>query len=100
MEVEVKEVGPSEIRVVVRGETHTLLAPLIEELNARDDVEFAGYDVPHPLKEEGVIYLRVKDGLDPKKVLREAAIKLVEEYEGLERSFREEMERRVATGET
>ncbi len=97
MEIEVEEVGPSEIRVVIKGETHTLLSPIVEELNARDDVEFAGYDVPHPLKEEGVIFLRVRDGLDPRKILREAVEKLIKEYEGLEKSFREELER-LATG--
>ncbi len=97
MEIEVEEVGPSEIRVVIKGETHTLLSPIVEELNTRDDVEFAGYDVPHPLKEEGVIFLRVRDGLDPRKILREAVEKLIKEYEGLEKSFREELER-LATG--
>ncbi len=93
MDIEVKEVGPSEIRVVIKGETYTLLTPIVEELNARDDVEFAGYDVPHPLKEEGIIFLRVRDGLDPRKILRETVEKLIKEYEGLEKSFREELER-------
>lgn len=93
MDIEVKEISNSEIRIFVKGETYTLLTPIVEELNSREDVEFAGYDVPHPLKEEGIIFLRVKDGLDPKKILREAVKRLIEEYDGLERSFRKEMER-------
>lgn len=93
MDVEVKEVGPSEIRVIVKGETYTLLTPIVDELNLREEVEFAGYDVPHPLKEEGIIFLRVKDGLNPRKVLREAVEKLIDEYDGLEKSFREELEK-------
>jgi len=93
MEIEVEEVAPNEIRLLVRGETYTLLTPVVEELNSREDVEFAGYDVPHPLKEEGGIFLRVKEGLDPREVLKETVRLLIGQYEELERNFREELEK-------
>jgi len=92
MEIKVEDVAPNEIRVLVKEETYTLLTPLVEELNSRDDVEFAGYDVPHPLKEEGIIFLRVKEGSDPRKVIKETVKLLIKQYEELEESFKKDME--------
>ena len=98
MEVEVKEKSPNEIHIYVRGETYTLLVPIAEELNSMDDVEFAGYDVPHPLKEEGILYLRVREGKDPRSILKEAVGKIIEEYENLEKSFKEELDAFLSGG--
>ena len=93
MEVKVEDVTPNEIRVIIEGETYTLLTPIVEELNSRDDVEFTGYDVPHPLKEEGLIFLRVKEGSDPRAVLKDAISSLIGEYDKLEKSFKRELEK-------
>lgn len=91
MELEIMNISSNEIRVVLRGETHTLLNPLVEELNSLEEVEFAGYDVPHPLKEESVLFLRVRDGLNPREVLRMGIESLISKYESLERSFSEQL---------
>ncbi|MEM0295391.1 MAG: RpoL/Rpb11 RNA polymerase subunit family protein [Candidatus Korarchaeum sp.] len=91
LDIEVINVSSKEVRVVVRGETYTLLDPLVDELNSLEEVEFAGYDVPHPLKEESVLFLRVRDGLNPRDVLRECVRRLMEKYEMLERSFVEQV---------
>ncbi|MCS7102927.1 MAG: hypothetical protein NZ992_03490 [Candidatus Korarchaeum sp.] len=91
MDLEVINVSSKEIRVVVRGETYTLLDPLVDELNSMEEVEFAGYDVLHPLKEESVLFLRVRDGLNPKDVLKDSVRRLMEKYEVLERSFIEQV---------
>ncbi len=93
MEVKVEDVAPNEIRVIIKGETYTLLTPIVEELNSKDCVEFAGYDVPHPLKEEGLIFLRVKEGSDPRAVLKDAINSLIKEYDNLEKSFKGELEK-------
>ncbi len=79
------------MRVLIRGETHTLLSPLVEELNSLEEVEFAGYDVPHPLKEESVLFLRVKEGLNPREVLKRAVRELIGKYEIIGNSFIEEL---------
>lgn len=91
MEVEVVKVSGNEIRLIVRGETYTLLDPLVDELNSLEEVEFAGYDVPHPLKEESVLFLRVREGMDPREVLRDSVRRLIWKYEEVERSFLEQM---------
>lgn len=91
MDIEVINVSSNEIRVIVRGETYTLLDPLVDELNSLEEVEFAGYDVPHPLKEESVLFLKVRDGLNPRGVLKESVRRLMEKYEMLEKSFVEQV---------
>jgi len=91
LEVEVVKVSGNEIRLIVRGETYTLLDPLVDELNSLEEVEFAGYDVPHPLKEESVLFLRVREGMDPREVLRDSVRRLIWKYEEVERSFLEQM---------
>lgn len=91
MDIEIVDVSSNEIRVVIRGETYTLIDPLVDELNSSEEVEFAGYDVPHPLKEESVLYLRVREGLNPREVLKGSIRRLMGKYEALERSFVEQL---------
>ncbi len=91
MEIEIVNISSNEIRVLIKGETHTLLSPLVEELNSLEEVEFAGYDVPHPLKEESLLFLRVKEGMNPREVLKEAIKGLIGKYEIIGNSFIEEL---------
>jgi len=91
MEVEVKEKSNTELEVRIKGETYTLIVPIAEKLSEFDEVVFAGYDVPHPLVEEGVIYLRVREGSDPLSLLRKATEMVIKEFEELESSFKEEL---------
>ncbi len=91
MEVIIKEKSSTELEVRVKGETYTLIVPIAEKLSEFDEVVFAGYDVPHPLVEEGVIYLRVKEGVDPLLMLRRATEAVIREFEELESSFKEEL---------
>jgi DNA-directed RNA polymerase subunit L len=78
LKIEKKEKNLLSIRVY--GETYTLLDPLTDVLLRMDGVEFAGYDVPHPLKEEGVLTVRTRDGVSPDKVILEALNKLKAEF--------------------
>ncbi len=79
------------VTVRVRGETYTLLDPLVKALH-EVGVDFAGYDVPHPLKEEGVLYVRSKEG-DPVRKIFEALRLLKEEFGALKESVEEELRR-------
>ncbi|MGB9631175.1 MAG: RpoL/Rpb11 RNA polymerase subunit family protein [Candidatus Methanodesulfokora sp.] len=80
MELKVEKREKNLLSVRVYGETYTLLDPLTDVLLRMDGVEFAGYDVPHPLKEEGVLTVRTKDGVSPDKVIIEALNRLKEEF--------------------
>ncbi|HDM92183.1 MAG TPA: hypothetical protein ENG69_02175 [Candidatus Korarchaeota archaeon] len=90
MEVSVERDGDLAI-IRVKGETYTLLDPLVKALH-EIGVDFAGYDIPHPLKEEGVLYVRCKDE-DPVRKVFEAIRRLKEVYGELRDSLQSELER-------
>ncbi len=91
LEVVVKEKSETELEIRVKGETYSLIVPLAERLSEFEEVIFAGYDVPHPLIDEGVLYLRVKEGVDPLSTLKKAAEMVINELEELEDSFKREL---------
>jgi len=90
MEVSVERDGDLAI-IRVKGETYTLLDPLVKALH-EIGVDFAGYDIPHPLKEEGVLYVRCKDE-DPVRKVFEAIRRLKEVYGEFRDSIKSELER-------
>ena len=90
MEVSVERDGDLAI-IRVKGETYTLLDPLVKALH-EISVDFAGYDIPHPLKEEGVLYVRCKDE-DPVRKVFEAIRRLKEVYGEFRDSIKSELER-------
>ena len=53
------------------------------KLLERDDVTFAGYKMPHPLKEEVVVSVLAGQGRDPVFVLSEAVSGLIADVEQL-----------------
>jgi len=92
MIVKVKRTGPREVMIEVRGETYTLLDPLTHMLHRLEGVEFAGYDIPHPLEERGILYVRSAEG-DPVELVLTAVKMLREEYSELKSSLIEELKR-------
>ncbi len=92
LRIEIKRTKPNEIEIDVYGETYTLLVPLAQSLLALDHVEFAGFDVPHPLENKGVLYVRVKEG-DPLDAVFTAIKNLKDEYNELKSSLLEELGR-------
>lgn len=61
------------IEMEVGGEGHTLLNLLQDSMHAHNDVRMAGYTKPHPLMDRSSLFITVKKGKDPKKVLIESA---------------------------
>jgi DNA-directed RNA polymerase subunit L len=62
----------TELRIEVEGAGHSLCNLLQKRLLEDENVDMAGYDVPHPLASSSVIYVRTKDGVKPEKALRGA----------------------------
>jgi DNA-directed RNA polymerase subunit L len=50
----------NELRIQIEGEGHSLLNLLQKTLLEDDTVEMAGYDVPHPLIDRAILYVRKK----------------------------------------
>jgi len=76
MNVKVLEKGPNELRIEVEGEGHTFCNVLQKVLLEDETIEMAGYNVPHPLVSNPIIYVRTKGKRHPETALREAMGKI------------------------
>lgn len=81
MKVKVLKKAPGELKIEVEGAEHGLCNLLQKKLLEDENVDQAGYDVPHPLASNPVIYLRMKGSAKPEAALLEAAKKAREENE-------------------
>ena len=70
----------------VQGETHTLFSPLLDYLLKHPDVEYAMYDVDHPLLQNVKFRMKTKNR-DPIEVLKEVVQKIVQDID----EFREKL---------
>ncbi|MCW3975250.1 MAG: DNA-directed RNA polymerase subunit L [Candidatus Bathyarchaeota archaeon] len=60
----------NEMKIELDGEDHTLGNLIQHTLLMDKDIEFAGYDLPHPLSRKPIIYLRTKKGLKVENVFK------------------------------
>ena len=73
MKVNVLKKTKNEVRVEIEGVGHSLCNLLQKRLLEDDAVDLAGYDIPHPLASNPIIYVRTKDDVKPEEALEKAA---------------------------
>lgn len=78
---------PNELRIEIEGEGHTFCNPLQKALLEDKEVEMAGYDIPHPLISNPIVYIRTKEGRKPETALQEAVEKLRKRSDEFRRAF-------------
>ncbi len=78
MEIKTLKNVKNELKIQISGEGHTFCNLLQQTLLEDGDVEMAGYDQPHPLVPEPIIYIRMKGEKSPSKALERALIKIKE----------------------
>jgi DNA-directed RNA polymerase subunit L len=78
-----------ELKIEIEGAGHGLCNLLQKKLLEDKSVDAAGYDIPHPLASNPVIYVRMKGIVKPEEALRKAAEKARETNE----VFSKELER-------
>ena len=71
------------------GEGHTLGNPLARRLLLHQNVEFAAYEVPHPLEDAMKVTLMSDGSQTPGKCVEEALDSLVKDIRSLESSLAE-----------
>lgn len=64
----------------IRGTDTTLIMPLLEELNANEDVKIARFINKHPELEDTALYIQMKKG-DPVEAIKKAADALAVYFE-------------------
>ncbi len=94
MQLRVLKRAPGELKIEIAGEGHTLCNLLESVLLEDEDVEFAGYDIPHPLISNPVISIHTKNGKKPEEALKEAVEKILQRGKELAEEFNKALEER------
>jgi DNA-directed RNA polymerase subunit L len=73
LKVKVLKKEANELKIEVEGAGHGLCNLLQKKLLEDESVDMAGYDIPHPLASNPVIYVRMKGSAKPEAALIKAA---------------------------
>jgi len=76
LQLKILKRNSQELKLEIEGEGHTFCNLLESVLLEDRSVEFAGYDVPHPLISNTIIFIRTKKGKKPEEALIEAIEKI------------------------
>lgn len=76
MKINIVKKSGNELKIEIVGGSHGLCNLLTKRLLEDKTVEFAGYDVPHPLASSPNIYLRMKGKAKPEDALLRAVDKV------------------------
>jgi DNA-directed RNA polymerase subunit L len=87
MKVKVLQKSANELKIEVEGASHAICNLLQKRLLEDADVDLAGYDVPHPLASNPIIYVRTKGDVKPDAALRKA----IEKAEEMNKDFGKEL---------
>ena len=68
-----------ELEFIVHGESHGVCNALRHNLMQNPDVEYAVYNIDHPLTGEPDMTIKTKRGKRPRKVLKKAASQLTDD---------------------
>jgi DNA-directed RNA polymerase subunit L len=72
MKVNVLKKTSNELKIEVEDAGHTVCNLLQKKILEEKSVDLAGYDIPHPLTPNAIIYIRTKGTVKPEQVLRTA----------------------------
>jgi DNA-directed RNA polymerase subunit L len=75
LKVKVLKKSDKELKIEIEGAGHGLCNLLQKNLLEQKGVAMGGYDIPHPLASNPVIYVRTKGATKPEEVLIKAAEK-------------------------
>jgi DNA-directed RNA polymerase subunit L len=78
VKINVLKKSENELKIEIEGGTHGICNLLQKRLLEDKTVDFAGYDVPHPLASNPVIYVRMKGNAKPEDALITAIEKVKE----------------------
>jgi DNA-directed RNA polymerase subunit L len=88
MKIKVLKRTDNELKLEIEGEGHSLLNLLQKALLEDSNIAMAGYDVPHPLFDRGILYIQTKGKQDPEDVIKEAVKKIQSLNKDFDKSFK------------
>ncbi|UCD95882.1 MAG: DNA-directed RNA polymerase subunit L [Candidatus Bathyarchaeota archaeon] len=89
MKVKVLRRNQKELEIEIEGEGHPLCNVLQEALISDERVDFAGYDIPHPLTPVPRVYVRTarRTRITPEKVLEDAVGEVQKQTEAFQKAL-------------
>ncbi len=87
MKLRILKKTKNEFKIEVDGEGHTFCNVVQKALLKMPRVDLAGYDIPHPLTANPVIYLRTKSQSKPAIVLRDVVKEVQKDTEEFRVAF-------------
>ena len=88
MKVKVLKRTENELKIEVEGAGHSLLNLLQKTILEDKTIEMAGYHVPHPLVDNGILYIQTKEQQNPEAVIKEATKKVHDLGKKFQKSFK------------
>jgi DNA-directed RNA polymerase subunit L len=88
MKVNIIKKTENELKVEVEGAGHSLLNMLQKTLLEDDRIEMAGYHVPHPLIDNGVLYVHTRGEQKSSDAIDEATKKVLDLSKDFQKSFK------------
>ena len=88
MKIKVLKRTDNELKLEIEGEGHSLLNLLQKALLEDNNIAMAGYDVPHPLFDRGILYIQTNDKQNPEDVVKEAVKKVQALSKDFDKSFK------------
>ena len=88
MKINVLKSSDNELKIEVQGVGHSLLNLLQKILLEDETIEVAGYHVPHPLVDSGILYVHTKGRRRPETTLKEATEKILTRNKDFRKSFK------------
>ena len=76
MNIRIVNKTKNSVKIEIEGEGHTFCNILQKTLLLDRDVEYAGYNVPHPLTNNSFVELRIKGSRKAEKILISSAKKI------------------------
>jgi len=70
------EKSANELKIEIEGEGHTFCNVLQRAILEDDTIDMAGYNIPHPLVSNPIVYVRTRGRRKPETALRDAAEKV------------------------
>ncbi|MDR2699609.1 MAG: DNA-directed RNA polymerase subunit L [Nitrososphaerota archaeon] len=83
MKINVLKKNKQELKIEIMGADHGICNLLQKKILLDENVDLAGYDVPHPLASSPIIYVRMKGNSKPQDTLIAAAKKAIADNEEL-----------------
>jgi DNA-directed RNA polymerase subunit L len=88
MKVNVLKKTDNELKIEVEGAGHSLLNVLQKTILEDDQIEMAGYHVPHPLIDSGILYVHTRAQQNPSEAINEATKKVLSLSKEFQKSFK------------